>query len=138
MRTAIVFLICLIMSLPLAAIVYHDVQIYIETAQVRFSDLGWIWINKSPETMQMVRESIGEQTFQKHLVPLLRQTGAVITGLLAGGTYLFFFVLKLFDIWPFRPEKKETKKVKIDMTPSDSVSINLSPSDEKEQELMMK
>lgn len=64
------------------------------------SDLGWIWNNYSPDTMQTARDMVEPSTWQSKVDPVL-QLPTMVVGLIPWAiTAIYLFFAWIFGIWP--------------------------------------
>jgi hypothetical protein len=79
------FILCL---LPVGALA-HDLYLAYQDAQqsnvqfgdkpLRFSDIGWLWIQYSPDTYDWARRGVNPETWRRLIDPVLGQTALIAT-----------------------------------------------------------
>lgn len=100
--------VCFLLALPLLAALGHDAYVYYESAYqkgenlpFRLSDIGYIWKTYSPGTLELVKQSVLEDTWKGWVVPLLELPSVLVGGGFAGIGYAILTALWLFGVWPF-------------------------------------
>ncbi len=68
---------------------------------LRFSDIGWLWIQYSPDTYDWARRAVAPDTWQKLIDPVLGQTALIVTCVPPALLAVLLFLLKLFKNVPF-------------------------------------
>jgi len=107
-----VTLICILLALPVLAVLGHDVYYAInkseigldntfQQAQDRFSALGWLWVKYAPQFYDLVRTSVDQDIWIKYVTPVLRQKAILVTAVPALTVYALLGVLKFFGLYPF-------------------------------------
>lgn len=67
----------------------------------QMSDLGWIWDNYSPDTMQMTRDNVEAEIWKEKVDPVLQYPTMLvaIVPFIIGVIYCIF--ARLLGVWPF-------------------------------------
>lgn len=102
---------CIFLALPFLAALGHDGYVYYdsvyqkgENLPLQLSDIGYIWKTYSPGTLELVKQSVLEETWKGWIVPFLELPSLVVAGGLAAVGYAILTILWLFGVWPFEKE----------------------------------
>ena len=100
-------LLCFFLALLPLAVLGHDLYLaYQEAEQARvqfgdkpinFTDVGFLWVQYSPDTYDWARRSVTPQTWKSMADPLLQQTALIVTAVpvsLLAGVLIVFRLLK--------------------------------------------
>ncbi len=105
-----------ILLLPFLAVLGHDVyynyfsdddkikkveRLQIDTEAFEISDLGWIWNNYSPNTMEMSRDNIDPAIWKEKIDPTLQYPAIMIAIIPFGIGLIFCLIARVLGVWPF-------------------------------------
>lgn len=105
-----------ILLLPFLAALGHDVyysylsdddkikkveRLQIDPKEFLPSDLGWLWHEHSPGTMQTARDSIEEDVWNKKINPVLQYPSMVIALMPFLIGVIFCIFSRILGVWPF-------------------------------------
>lgn len=101
----LILLLVLLLSLP-AGVLGHDLYLAYQDAEqshvqfgdkpLRFSDVGWLWIQYSPDTYDWARRTVNPDTWSGLIDPVLSQTALIVTCVPVALLGALIVLLKLF------------------------------------------
>lgn len=106
-----------ILALPLIAAVSHDVylnyfsspekiaevkRMRIDADGFEMTALGWVWIEYSSGTYEMMRSNVSEETWKTTIVPLLKMKTIIVSVVPITTGVLITLLLWLFGLGPFK------------------------------------
>lgn len=65
------------------------------------SDVGWLWETYAPTSMEVVKDSVAQETWDNKIEPVLKQSSIVVTALPFIITSLYLLLSYIIGIWPF-------------------------------------
>ncbi|MEM7618324.1 MAG: hypothetical protein AAF244_02955 [Pseudomonadota bacterium] len=99
-----------VLFIPLAIAVGHDLYInyYLDKDRLddlmrfvpnikdfRMSDLGWVWNEYAPTSMEVIRDSVAESTWNNFYTPILMMPSMWVTGAIFVGAVLISWAIKI-------------------------------------------
>lgn len=115
----------LIVLIPLILAAGHDIYLnyFSDNAKIQeiknldidlsyfmMSDLGWIWQNYSPSSMEAVKETVAPETWETAINPVLKQTSILVAIVPFLASLAFLGLTFLMGIWPFSKHGKLRKE----------------------------
>ncbi len=118
-------LLCFLLALlPLAAL-SHDLYLAYQEAEkahiefgdkpISFSDIGFIWVQYSPDTYDWARRNMAPQTWKNMVDPVLQQTALIVTAIPGSVLAVILVIFRLLKDVPFMVRLRTSgrqKKVK--------------------------
>lgn len=118
----------LIITIPLILAVSHDIyfnyfsssekmnqvsSMNVDPDKFEMSELGWVWLEYSKDSHNMLKDSVSDETWAKYIRPLMNMKTIIVAA--APIPVVFFLLLSawVIGIWPFAHVHK-AKKPKLD------------------------
>lgn len=117
-------LLCFLLALLPLAVLSHDLYLAYQEAEqsrtqfgekpVNFSDVGFLWVQYSPDSYDWVRRSMTPQAWKGMIDPLLQKTALIITALPVAVFAMALLVFKFLKDIPsmLRLQSPERRKQK--------------------------
>lgn len=111
--------------LPLLLAVGHDIYLnYFSNVQkiedvtnleispdsFMMSDLGWVWGNYSPGTLEMIQNSVSANIWSSHINPILQKTTIMVASAPFFAGIAFLVLTLVIGVWPFKRYSKNSHK----------------------------
>ncbi len=104
-------LLCFLLALLPLAVLGHDLYLAYQEAEqarvqfgnkpVNFTDVGFLWVQYSPDTYDWARRSVSLQTWKGMIDPMLQQTALIVTAVPVSILAVVLIVLRLLKDIPF-------------------------------------
>ncbi len=101
------YILAFILALPALAVLGHDVYIAYNNTNLevadRFylSDLGWLWVNYSPDSYDWVVRSTDAVIWNSIVDPLLQKSALYVLGAPFAAFFIITVFMKIFGLGPF-------------------------------------
>lgn len=117
-------IVCFILLLPFFAAIGHDFYanymadeqkkarleaLDIDPKTYQVSDLGYVFITYTPALFETVRDSVQPANWERLVDPVLRTYTFLVALVPAALFFLWLFISRIFDIWPFQPSMPRGK-----------------------------
>lgn len=105
-----------ILLLPFLAVLGHDVyysyfsnddkirqveRLNIDPNAFEMSDLGWIWNNYSPDTMEIARDGVEPDIWKEKVDPILQYPAMIVVIIPFAMGLIFCLFARILGVWPF-------------------------------------
>lgn len=101
------YLIAFILLIPALAVLGHDIYMAYNNTELevteRFwlSDLGWLWVNYSPDTYNWAVDNTDAAIWNSIVDPLLQESALYVSSAPFAAFLVIIIFLKIFGIGPF-------------------------------------
>ena len=85
-------------------------RLQVNSDDFMFSDLGWIWQEYSPSTLETVKDMMTPETWQKYIDPILKLPTMLMTILPFACGIIALTLAFILGIWPFSRYGKQRKE----------------------------